>query len=160
MPGGSVGSALAILLFYPLERARVELQTNADGAATSAGHANSGPDGGTDDGIPSTLPGPSSRATVAEGGEPLEFRARDEDLSNCARAGSRMMEVMHDEHMPRPTRPPDPSSSCHRSRPRTRHPWEHCPATEGDMIMTKSPVEVQSNMHGNMNRPTSIQRRT
>ncbi len=92
-----MGSALAILLFYPLERARVELQTNADGATTSAGHANSGPDGGTDDGIPSTLPGPSSRATVAEGGEPLEFRARDEDLSNCARAGSRMMEVMHDE---------------------------------------------------------------
>lgn len=31
--GGSIGSALALLLFYPLERARIEMQSRAAGSA-------------------------------------------------------------------------------------------------------------------------------
>lgn len=42
--GGSLGSALALLLFYPLERARIELQSRAAAAASNDSNENDQPE--------------------------------------------------------------------------------------------------------------------
>ncbi|KAL3816515.1 hypothetical protein ACHAXA_001908 [Cyclostephanos tholiformis] len=67
--GGSVGSALAILLFYPLERVRVELGTTA-----RAGHVECRPER-TDDNASNVMRS-SFRTTVTESGL-LDIRVTD-----------------------------------------------------------------------------------
>ena len=47
--GGSLGSALALLLFYPLERARIELQSRAADPSQSGGEEDGGSKDGQDD---------------------------------------------------------------------------------------------------------------
>ncbi len=93
-----MGSALAILLFYPLERVRVELQSNADGAA-SAGPSECRPERTDDD--PSNVHGPFHTTVTEE--ELLELRVRDA-ISNSARAHSHM-EMMLDETHATPDSP-------------------------------------------------------